>query len=170
MPNHRIRDFLSLRSRNAVEATASQSPATSETSQGAPVSGLSTPNSTGLERRSDHESFPKDLWQAAFDQLDDRKKATLLELKEGVDNNPSSRSSLVEKVIKQTEDKYSEYKKRGWKIKRKGKEDVNVRDKAKAILSSALRFKGLIDSVVGFDPTGHGMQPSLCILPILREC
>ena len=98
----------------------------------------------------------KDLWQIAFDQLDDAKKASLFALENDTDASSVSASFLVEKVIRQTEEGYSRYKERGWKIKRKEKEDINLRDKAKSIVSSALGFKSLVDSVVGFDPSGHG--------------
>jgi len=64
-------------------------------------------------------------------------------------------------VIKQTEEKYKEYKERGLKIKRgKEKSEINIRDEAKKILKSALRFKDLIDAGVKFDPTGYGNSPS----------
>jgi len=108
----------------------------------------------GSTSRSVDESYqPKNLWQDAFGKLDDDKKATL----EASGDN----SIIVEKVIKQTEEKYKEYKESGWKIKRgKGKSEINVRDEAKKILISALRFKDLIDAGVQFDPTGHGNSPS----------
>lgn len=60
-------------------------------------------------------------------------------------------------MIKQTKDKYTEYKKGGWGINRgEGKNDINIRDIAYKILTSPLSFKGVIDSVVSFDPPGHG--------------
>ena len=42
----------------------------------------------------------------------------------------------------------------------KGKSEINIRDEAKKILSSAFRFKDLINAGVKFDPTGHGNSPS----------
>ena len=108
----------------------------------------------GSTSRSVDESYqPKNLWQDAFDKLDDDKKAILEALGDS--------RIIVETVIKQTEEKYKEYKEGGFKIKRgNGKSEINVRDAAKKILKSALRFKDLIDAGVKFDPTGHGNSPS----------
>jgi hypothetical protein len=115
-------------------------------------------------RSTDESCQPKNLWQDAFDKLDDDKKAILEALGES--------RIIVETVIKQTEEKYKEYKEGGFKIKRgKGKSEINVRDAAKKILKSALRFKYLIDAGVQCDPSGPGNSPSalrvvFCVLKV----
>ena len=53
---------------------------------------------------------PKNLWQDAFDKLNDDKKEVL-----GVQQ--LSITGIIEEVIGQTKEKYDEYKKSGWKIK-----------------------------------------------------
>jgi seryl-tRNA synthetase len=83
-----------------------------------------------------------------------------------IEDQQSSNSKIIKRVIEQTEEKYAEYKKEGLKIRRsKGKSDINVRDIAYKILTSALSFKSIIDTAVSFDPTGHGnctLTPCYC--------
>lgn len=101
---------------------------------------------------------PRNLWQDAFDKLDDNKKGVL-----GM-QQPSI-AGIVEEVIGKTQEKYKDYKASGWKIKiGKGKSEINIRDEAKKILSSALRFKDLVDAGVKFDATGYGNSPSIYAL------
>lgn len=71
----------------------------------------------------------RDLWEAAFSQLDKTEKA------------------------------YEEYKKGGLKIKRgEAREDIKVRDVAYKVLSAALSFKDIVSAAASFDPTGHGKK------------
>ncbi len=63
---------------------------------------------------------------------------------------------MVEHIIQQTEKVYEDYKKKGLRIQRgKGKDEINIREEAKKILSATLDVKSLIDSAVRSDPTGH---------------
>ena len=97
----------------------------------------------------------KDLWLAAFEQLESSKKEVLESLLPTSGQAHTSRNA-VGLVIRETEQAYETYKSKGWHIRRRnGKDDINVRDEAKKILSAALAFKSLIGSAVAFDPTGH---------------
>ena len=91
----------------------------------------------------------RDLWEEAFKKLDDDKKQSLSTIKKtsGVD--------AVQEVADLTEKKYAEYQKGGWKVPHSKGKSVNIRDQAKNVLTSILRFKKLIDTGVAFDPTGH---------------
>ena len=97
----------------------------------------------------------RDLWSAAFEQLDSSKRKTLEDSSTSVGQSGTS-VSVIEHVIQQTEKAYKDYKEKGWRVRRgKGKEEINVRDEAKKILSATLDVKSLIDSAVRSDPTGH---------------
>jgi len=97
----------------------------------------------------------RDLWSAAFEQLDSSKRKTLEDSSTSVGQSDTS-VSVVEYVIQQTEEAYEDYKKKGWRVQRgKGKDEINVRDEAKKILSATLDVKSLIDSAVRSDPTGY---------------
>jgi len=97
----------------------------------------------------------RDLWSAAFEQLDSSKRKTLEDSSTSVGQSGTS-VSVVEHIIQQTEKVYEDYKKKGLRIQRgKGKDEINIREEAKKILSATLDVKSLIDSAVRSDPTGH---------------
>lgn len=76
-----------------------------------------------------------DLWNSAFERLDDNKKRILQVSKTDSKDQPLSNAKIVKRVIEQTEEKYAEYIQRGLKLKRsKGECDINVHDKAYKIL------------------------------------
>lgn len=100
-------------------------------------------------------SSAHDLWSLAFEQLDADKKSVLNFAQAANDADSSSPIDIITSVIEQTERSYAAYKNTGWRIRYRNGEEVNVRRQAKNILTSALAFKGLIDSAVAFDPSGH---------------
>lgn len=92
----------------------------------------------------------RDLWEAAFAELDDEERRLLAKIEK------SQGPSIVDKVLDQTKERYREHEERGWSIPRgKGKGDTNLRPTARKIMSSILSSKDLIDHVVAFDPTGY---------------
>ncbi|KAI9833766.1 MAG: hypothetical protein M1819_003499 [Sarea resinae] len=112
------------------------------------------PVGSGVEAPKD--DAPRDLWEVAFEKLDDNSKGILQKQQINTSGQPSSATDIVTQVVEQTKKKYDEYRKGSFKISRRhGKGEINVRDTAKSILSSALDFKGIIDAALKFDPTGH---------------
>ncbi|KAK6828769.1 hypothetical protein RU639_003735 [Aspergillus parasiticus] len=108
----------------------------------------------------DHQNEPppssQDLWQAAFARLnpDDQRKLMLLNTLD--ENNPDPQmTDLVHTVIETTKKRYDEYQRKGLKIKRSNREDVNVRDSALNIVSATLSFQDIIGAAVCCDPTGY---------------
>lgn len=108
----------------------------------------------------DHQNEPppssQDLWQAAFARLnpDDQRKLILLNTLD--ENNPDPQMrDLVHTVIETTKKRYDEYQRKGLKIKRPNREDVNVRDSALNIVSATLSFQDIIGAAVCCDPTGY---------------
>ncbi|KAE8310825.1 hypothetical protein BDV41DRAFT_566272 [Aspergillus transmontanensis] len=108
----------------------------------------------------DHQNEPppssQDLWQAAFARLnpDDQRRLMLLNTLD--ENNPDPQmTDLVHNVIETTKKRYDEYQRKGLKIKRSNREDVNVRDSALNIVSATLSFQDIIGAAVCCDPTGY---------------
>ena len=99
-------------------------------------------------------SSAHDLWSLAFEQLDADKKS-VLNFAQAANDADSSSPIDITSVIEQTERSYAAYNNTGWRIRYRNGEEVNVRRRAKNILTSALAFKALIDSAVAFDPSGH---------------
>ncbi len=90
------------------------------------------------------------LWRDAFDALESGQKADLLKVESGTS------SEIVQNVADITKQRYMEQQVKAWKVSRgKGKPDVKLRDVTTRVLTSILRYKGLIDIGVTFDPTGH---------------
>ncbi len=117
------------------------------------------PTEAGLPEahsRVQEEKRPsRDLWSLAFEQLDSSKRKTLEDSSTSVGQSGTI-VSVVEHIIQQTEKVYEDYKKKGLRIQRgKGKDEINIREEAKKILSATLDVKSLIDSAVRSDPTGH---------------
>lgn len=97
----------------------------------------------------------RDLWSAAFEQLDSSKKLILEDSSTSVGQSDTN-VSVVEHIIKQTQEAYEDYKKKGWRIQRgKSKDEINVRDEAKKLLSATLDVKSLIDSAIRSNPTDY---------------
>ncbi|KAJ6007333.1 hypothetical protein N7540_011309 [Penicillium herquei] len=98
---------------------------------------------------TEDEPYPRDLWKEAFEGLDDS-------CKQYVAVDGTSNMDAIEAVIKETTDKYEQWKKGGLKIHRTGGRDIDIRDKAERILGAAIQAKALISAVTSFDPTNYG--------------
>lgn len=85
----------------------------------------------------------RDLWQVAFEKLDDDNKEVLAEQKavEG--------ANVIQKLKSIAGDKYLEYH-------QGGKSRSKVREGAEKTLNAIIRFKQFVDAVVVFDLTGYG--------------
>ena len=100
------------------------------------------------------DSGTRDLWRAAFETLSHDEQSAL---DPSTNQNPKKPAShLVDEVINLTKEKCAQYEAGGWHIKREGREDINVRDKAKSLICSALVVKDLIDAGLQFDVSGYG--------------
>ncbi|KAJ5995824.1 hypothetical protein N7481_002801 [Penicillium waksmanii] len=89
------------------------------------------------------------LWDMAFSSLDDDTKALL---DPGDTINPED---AIERVKKDIEEKYEEYKKGGLQIRKRNGSSFNFRDATSRILSAVLKAKPIFSSVASLDPTGH---------------
>jgi len=103
----------------------------------------------------------RNLWEEAWNSPEIREgEKEVLSAKVGDEKDNGSplksHKDLVDRVIRQTEDKLVEYKSRGWQIEGRDGEMINVRDTAKSIMVSILSFKDLVDAGLKFDPTGYG--------------
>ncbi|OOF90635.1 hypothetical protein ASPCADRAFT_519059 [Aspergillus carbonarius ITEM 5010] len=93
-------------------------------------------------------SQPRDLWQAAYDQLDETQRQILSLNKNSIkpgDENNSLRSS-IDQVIQTTEAEYKKYHQTA---------DGNFHKASRKIVNAALSFKDIIDAVAALDPTQH---------------
>ncbi len=117
----------------------------------------SSTNQTGyplVRIETSNDLGTRDLWRAAFESLSDSEKTVL---DPSTNQNPDKPPShLVDEVIDLTREKCAQYEAGGWHIKREGREDINVREKAKSLICSALVVKDLIDAGLQFDASGYG--------------
>ena len=109
---------------------------------------------TLVRTETSNDSGTRDLWRAAFESLSDGEKSVLDPSTNQRPNKPPSH--LVDEVIDLTREKCAQYEAGGWHIKREGWEDINVREKAKSLICSALVVKDLIDAGLQFDASGYG--------------
>lgn len=101
-----------------------------------------------------NDSGTRDLWRAAFESLSHDEQSALDPSTNQDAKKPPSH--LVDEVIDLTKEKCAQYEAGGWHIKREGREDINVREKAKSLICSALVVKDLIDAGLQFDVSGYG--------------
>lgn len=91
----------------------------------------------------------RNLWEEAYNALDPKTQKLI----PASDLKPEA---AIDEVIETTKEKYQEWKKGGLKIRRKGGNDINLRDVSESILGAAQKGKDVISTFVSFDPTGHG--------------
>ncbi|KAL4795224.1 hypothetical protein BDV19DRAFT_389361 [Aspergillus venezuelensis] len=109
-----------------------------EPADGGVINGSSTP-------------VKKDLWQMAFDELDENLKEIL---------SPSASKaklpeSVIQEVINRTEETFKAYQNAALKFKKYNGKEINVRDVAGKILKSAIHCSEIVKGVASFDPSGH---------------
>ena len=104
----------------------------------------------------------RNLWQEAFDNLDDENKVALKPCINEKGQPQPCVTEAIHEVVKSIEASFEEYSSSGLKLKNKdGKVLVDLREKGREILRFALRSKAIIDSGVKFDPTGYCMLLTL---------
>ncbi|KAJ5611660.1 hypothetical protein N7528_008765 [Penicillium herquei] len=104
-------------------------------------------------------SSPSDLWQCAFEQLEQKERDELkLHSKSSSDEqirDDTHPNNMVEQVIETTKDIYEDYQKTGGLRIKTSTGDVDLRKVAGKIINAALSAQDLISKGVGCDPTGH---------------
>ncbi|KAJ5503990.1 hypothetical protein N7463_006864 [Penicillium fimorum] len=91
---------------------------------------------------------PKDLWQTAYDQLDEKQQQILLRTQsspESKDNKTASRE-LIDEIIHATKLQYEAYQQ---------KSDNTLRKTSRKIIDALLSYKEIISAVARLDPTQH---------------
>ena len=93
----------------------------------------------------------RDLWNEAFTQLDDDKKSILSQ----VIVEPKG-PSVVDKIAKETEQRFREHEQQGWKISWGEKSSkINLRAAFREAIVPVLKFAKIIRAGIAFDPTGY---------------
>ncbi|KAJ1716558.1 hypothetical protein NYO67_1217 [Aspergillus flavus] len=90
-----------------------------------------------------------DLWQRAFDELNEDLKGRLRE------DEAMSPVNAIKEVIDRTTESFKAYQNGGLKFKKYDGKEVNVRDVAKKILNSAIHCSDIIKGIAAFDPSNH---------------
>ncbi|KAK1146567.1 hypothetical protein N8T08_002997 [Aspergillus melleus] len=101
---------------------------------------------------------PRNLWQEAYDKLDDKQKLNLeagveinhtdaRTIKRSDDDGSSGLIKALNSVIETVEQQYE--------IRTSKRNNNRLRESAKKILTATLSVKGVISAVAAFDPTGH---------------
>ncbi|KAJ5147969.1 hypothetical protein N7526_001321 [Penicillium atrosanguineum] len=103
---------------------------------------------------------PQDLWQSAFDQLDQKDQDTLrsrhLLASANQEESHSLTTDIIDQVIETTKEKYENYQKKGWiKIKRSTGEYIDLRKLCGGLINAALSFKEIISNGLACDATGY---------------
>ena len=91
-----------------------------------------------------------DLWQRAFDELNEELKGRLRE------DEAMSPDNAIKEVIDRTKESFEAYQNGGLKFKKYDGKEVNVRDVVKKILNSAIHCSDIIKGIAAFDPSNHG--------------
>lgn len=105
------------------------------------------------EAKSDRGYKPPNIWQAAFDQLDEKQKRNLMTNKSTSDTsgNDEAPTSDIESVL----DTVIDTVKKQHEIRRLKREDRWLGDGPQKVLSAVLALQANISAVVACDPTGH---------------
>jgi hypothetical protein len=111
---------------------------------------ISSSQST-IQTTQSTESFrPLDLWQKAYDQLDEEERRVLSAIQVTVNlvnkENKAETRVLIDEVIHLTKEDYEEYQQ---------KANGTFRTSSRKIINAALSFKDIIKAVAAFDPTQH---------------
>jgi hypothetical protein len=143
----KLRDKLSSSSNKSQNANASSNFSSQEDSTQLPAS-VNPPNMS--ETRLKEPPKPQDLWQAAYDRLDESERHVLLTTQ--VTAQPNSEENhprmeiIIDGVIRKTEELYKEYQQG---------EDSQFRKPSQKIINAAWSFKDIIGAVAASDPTHH---------------
>ena len=155
MPRH-LRSFLSSFSRTKdLEKVEDQEGSTT-------VSKVTNHSQPVIQRRRSFEIFqPKDLWQTAFDQLDDKQQQNLLRAQPESKGNKASSRELIDEIVQVTKQQYEEYQQKSDKILRKA---------SRKIIDALLSYKDLISAAAGLVPTQHAASAWAVVSVSLNVC
>lgn len=127
--------------------------------QAGPTSQTSASSQDSINQAQDSPHL-QDLWQTAYDQLDQKEQQTLST--EAIYTQPESNKNgcsqtelMIEKVIERTKQQYKHYQNGGLKIRRSTGKYIGLRKLSRNIIDAALSFKDIIGAVVAYDPTHH---------------
>lgn len=98
------------------------------------------------QRRSSEIFQPKDLWQTAFNQLDDKQQQILLRAQPEPKDQKVGSSELIKDIIQVTTRQYEEYQQ---------KSDKTVRKASRKIIDALLSYSDFISAAAGLDSTQH---------------
>jgi hypothetical protein len=110
------------------------------------------------------ETFqPKDLWQTAYDQLDEKQQQILLLTQSSPESEDKKAGSrvLIDEIIQLTERKYEAYQQ---------KSDKTLRKASRKIIDALLSYKEIISMVAGLDPTQHAASAWAVVSLGLKVC
>ncbi|GKZ22145.1 hypothetical protein AbraIFM66951_006996 [Aspergillus brasiliensis] len=93
---------------------------------------------------------PRDLWQEAFDELDQPTRDKLCSIRNADGGLHSRPEELLQNIIQTTQRQYDEEEKRNGESKTR-----HLRVCAHKTLSATLSFQSVISAVAACDPTGH---------------
>lgn len=94
--------------------------------------------------------IPQDLWQIAYDQLEEEKRKILSKIE--VTGNSIGKENqfqteiLIGEVIRLTKERYEEFRQNA---------NGKIRTSSRKIINAALSFNDIIRAVAAFDPTQH---------------
>ncbi|PIG89317.1 hypothetical protein AARAC_011037 [Aspergillus arachidicola] len=112
-----------------------------------PVSKTAPADEKAVERSD--KTGNADLWQRAFDELNEELKGRLRE------DEAMSPANAIKEVIDRTKESFEAYQNGGLKFKKYDGKEVNARDVAKKILNSAIHCSDIIKGIAAFDPSNH---------------
>lgn len=93
---------------------------------------------------------PKDLWQEAFDKLDQPARDKLCSIRNADGGLHARTEELLQSIVQTTQRQYDEDEKRNGESKTR-----QLRVYAHKTLSAALSFQSVISAAAACDPTGH---------------
>ncbi|KAJ5671269.1 hypothetical protein N7507_000396 [Penicillium longicatenatum] len=111
--------------------------------------------------KSSETLHPRDLWQAAYDQLDDKQRQGLLNIQissESKDKKANWRD-VIHDITQVTEQRYEAYK---------HESDGTIRRISRRIIDAVLSYEEIISAVAGLDPTQHAASAWAVVSLVLK--
>nr|XP_001401751.2 NACHT and WD40 domain protein [Aspergillus niger CBS 513.88] len=108
---------------------------------------------TTLPRR-DGKARRRNLWQEAYDTLDEKQRQYMKPVREHEQSSDNHENADTNHVYK-TLDEVIQTVKAQYQIRMSKREDSKLRDAANKILTATLSCKDIISAIVALDPTGH---------------
>ncbi|KAJ6024792.1 hypothetical protein N7540_005589 [Penicillium herquei] len=115
-----------------------------------------------IQPRQSFETFhPKDLWQTAYDRLDETQQQILLRTESSPhsDNKKTGSRQLIDEIIQVTKQQYEGYQQ---------KSDKTFRKASRKIIDSLLSYSEIISAVSGLDPTQHAASAWAVVTLVLK--